>query len=177
MRRLGLLITILLAAPVPALAAQDSSTAVGQRVRIKTTTTSQWLVGTLAGADEDSLRLWLQGPDGARLVAVPRSAVMKFQVSCGEHSNAGRDAIVGGVIFGTLGLIAGLGCESEQNSWFTCSGSDVANLTVLAAAEGAGIGALIGAFSHSERWQNEPLTRSRVAVAPYGTGVRVSIAF
>ncbi len=152
MRRLGLLITILLAAPVSALAAQDSSTAVGQRVRIKTTTTSQWLVGTLAGADEDSLRR-------------------------GEHSNAARDAIVGGVIFGTLGLIAGLGCESEQNSWFTCSGSDVANLTVLAAAEGAGIGALIGAFSHSERWQNEPLTRSRVAVAPYGTGVRVSIAF
>jgi len=102
---------------------------------------------------------------------------MRFQVSRGEHSNAGRDAVVGGAIFGTLGLIAGLGCESEQNSWFTCSGSDVANLTVLAAAEGAGIGALIGAFSHSERWQNEPLTRSRVAVAPYGTGVRVSIAF
>src|SRR3989442_6508723 len=102
MRRVALLITLILAAPVLALAAQDSSTAVGQRVRIKTTTTSQWLVGTLAGADEDSLRLWLQGQDGAPLVAVPRSAVMKIHVSRGGHSNAGRDAISRGVRLGTL---------------------------------------------------------------------------
>jgi len=35
MRRVALLIALILAAPVLALAAQDSSTAVGQRVRIK----------------------------------------------------------------------------------------------------------------------------------------------
>lgn len=176
MRRVALLIAVSLAAPVLALPAQDTPTA-GQRVRIKTTSSLEWLVGTLSGADDDSLRLWIQGSDSVRTVAVARSSVMQFEVSRGQHSNAGRGAIAGGAIFGTLGLLAGASCASDQHGWLTCSSADAVRITVLAALEGAGFGALVGAVSHSERWQSAPLSPSRVTVAPYRTGLRVSIAF
>ena len=48
--------------------------------------------------------------------------------------------------------------------------SDYVLLTGIFAAGGAGIGALIGSFSKSERWREYPLDRLRVGLLPSGDG-------
>ena len=164
----------LLTAPVVTLAAQTVLPTVGQRVRLKTATTSAWLVGTLVAADTDTLRLQLT--DGASLVPVARGGIGQLEVSRGRHSNAGKGAVYGAAILGSLGLIAGVAC-ANSDSWLRCDGGAAAVAAFGGAAYGAAIGALIGALSHSERWDGVSLSVAHVALAPRGAGLALSLTF
>jgi hypothetical protein len=175
MRR-AILPIALLTAPVLTLAAQIVSPAVGQRVRLRTATTSPWLVGTLVAVDADTLRLRVA--DSAPVVSVARATIGRLDVSGGRHSNAGRGAVYGAAVLGGLGLLAGVACaNSDTYTWVRCDGGDVAALTVWGAAFGAGFGALIGAMSHREDWQSAGVDHARVSLGPRGVGVGVSLTF
>jgi len=181
MRRAPLLLA-LLTAPVGTLAAQDALPTVGQRVRLKTATASEWIVGTLAAVHDDSLRLWLQMADSARLVSVARGTVTRFELSRGRHSNAGKGAVYGAAILGSLGLLTGVAIANSNIYGFRTSGKDtnggdVALFTLGGIAYGAGLGALIGALSHSERWETVLMNHVGVTLTPRGAGLRLSLAF
>ena len=126
----------------------------GSRVRITVDKPSKhsW-VGTLVSADADSLRFTT---DTGGLVAIPTASVTRFERSRGRRSNAGKGALIGGLSVGAAGLIIGIGAAADNSSWGLDVGvEDVALVTLITGAAGAGLGALIGAASKGERW--EPL--------------------
>ena len=145
-----------LTAPVVTLAAQTVSPTVGQRVRLKTASSSEWLVGTLAAVEDDSLRLWLQVADSARLVSVARGTIGQLEASRGRRSNAGSGAVYGAAILGSLGLIAGATC-ANSDSWLRCDGGDVVAFLLGGAAEGA---AMISYGSWPSSWRARSCLRA-----------------
>ncbi len=125
----------------------------GSRVRITVGKTSKH-VGTLVSADADSLRFTT---DTSGVVAIPTSSVTRFERSRGRRSNAGKGALIAGVIGGALGLIGGIGAEADNSDWGIEIGAEgIALATLFLGATGAGLGALIGAASKGEKWK--PLT-------------------
>ena len=124
----------------------------GSRVRITVGKTKH--VGALVSADADALRFTT---DTSGVVAIPTASVTRFERSRGRRSNAGRGALLGGVIGGAMGLIGGLGAEADNSDWGIEIGAEgIALATLFFGATGAGLGALIGAASKGEKWQ--PLT-------------------
>ena len=137
------------AAPAPSPTVEADA---GSRVRITVGKTKQ--VGALVSADADSLRFIT---DTSGLVAIPTVSVTRFERSRGRRSNAGRGALLGGVIGGAMGLIGGIGAEADNSDWGIEIGAEgIALATLFFGATGAGLGALIGAASKGEKW--EPLT-------------------
>ena len=125
----------------------------GARVRITIDKPKRSHVGTLVSADADSLRFTT---DTGGLVAIPTASVTRFERSRGRRSNAGKGALIGGLSVGAAGLIIGIGAAADNSSWGLDVGvEDVALVTLITGAAGAGLGALIGAVSKGERW--EPL--------------------
>lgn len=178
MRRAALALMAFCVTPILALTGQEPASArVGQRVRLKTdaTASSPWLVGTLVADDRDSLRL--QVADSTPAVSVARRTVTRFEVSRGLHSNAGKGALYGGVIFGGLTFVGALNSIGSNNLFRANNAGEVVAWTLFEGAGGAGIGALIGALSHSERWETVSLSRSHVTLTPRGAGVALSLTF
>ena len=121
----------------------------GARVRITVGKTKH--VGALVSADVDSLRFT---SDTSGVVAIPTASVTRFERSLGRRSNVGRAALVGGATGGVIGLIFGIGAEADNNDWGIEIGAEgIALSTLFVGAVGAGIGALIGALSKSDRWE------------------------
>jgi len=92
-------------------------------------------------------------------VSVARSAIKRVEISRGSHSHSGADALIGlgagALVGGALGAVAGsdLSNECAQND---CGHGLVVFGGLLVGALGAGVGAVIGSFSHSERWDSVP---------------------
>ena len=156
MSRTAALVTALCVSPILALASQRRPVvAPADRVRV---TTADWeLVGTLVAQGDDSLRLHVTGE--VTPVSVARSAIKRLEISRGSHSHSGADALIGlgagALVGGALGAVAGSDLANE------CPGNDCGpGLVVfgglLVGALGAGVGAVIGSFSHSERWELVP---------------------
>lgn len=126
----------------------------GSRVRITVDKPSKHShVGRLVSADADSLRFTT---DTSGVVAIPTGSVTRFERSRGRRSNAGPGALIGGLTLGAAGLIIGIGAAADNSSWGLDVGvEDVALVTLITGATGAGLGALIGAASKGEKW--EPL--------------------
>lgn len=86
-----------------------------------------------------------------RRVAVPGplalATIDRIDVRAGTH--AGRGALIGGLIGAGLGLAAGIALS--QDEFFQASPGDVAAVTLVFGAGGAGLGALLGALV--PRWQ------------------------
>jgi len=53
----------------------------------------------------------------------------------------------------------------------------VAQITFMTGLMGAGIGALVGLASTSERWEPAAATLTHVSLAPHGMGLAVTIGF
>jgi len=71
----------------------------------------------------------------------------RIDARAGAH--AGRGALIGGLIGAGLGLAAGI--AMSQDEFFQASGGEVAAVTLVFGAGGAGLGALLGALV--PRWQ------------------------
>jgi hypothetical protein len=140
---------------------------VGGKVRYKLDAPrANWREGELTGLDADTLRL-VARDGGGRAVATPQ--IRALQVSSGLRSNAGRGAMIGGILGATLGLGLGFAASSDSCTGF-CPAPDigareVVAVTAILGGVGAGIGALIGATSRRDRWDEVPRPWS---VAPAG---------
>lgn len=175
MRRATLFAALLLT-PALGLAAQAPlHLHVGHRVRITTDSGSQWLVGALVAADEDSLQL--RTADNAPVVSVARRTVSRFEVSRGRLSNVARCAATMAAVGAGAGLALGLLVASQDaHSWVHVGPGDVAQIAAITGAVGAGIGALAG-LGQTERWKAVRLGRGHVALAPRGPGLALSLTF
>ena len=65
------------------------------------------------------------------------------------------------------------GVQATLESYCDSKGTNV----VIGVLGGAGWGALIGAFRHSDRWENVPAARFRASVTPVPGGVVASVSF
>jgi hypothetical protein len=150
----------------PATARADS----GFRVRITVEKPSKHShVGTLVSADADSLRFTT---DTSGVVAIPTGSVTRFERSRGRRSNAGRGALLGGVIGGAAGLILGIGAEADNSDWGIQIGAEgIALATLFMGAAGAGFGALIGAASKGEHWERLTIPDRSAHRASQGTSI------
>ena len=130
-------------APAPAL--------VGATVRVRTTT-PRLRSGTQAvirSWDTDSLRVDPAGP--VEYVALSWSAVQKVEYKAGRTNSAGRGALIGGIVGGTLGLIADVSCSGAEG-WDTMGCPPTGAATVAGAVFWGGVGALIGLAIKRDRW-------------------------
>jgi hypothetical protein len=141
------------------------------------------ITGTLVSMSVDSVVIQNANDDGQQ--SFPAASVRTFDVSTGRRSMVAQGALIGG-----LGLGTGLAIQSyieesrcpSQNppgGWKLreCGspGGMAAVAFILNGAVGAGAGALIGAFIHTDRWQPVP-NHVRGAVLPSGRGVALSFS-
>ncbi len=113
------------------------------------------------------------------------NAVSRVDMSRGFRSHRNAGAVVGFLVGGgtTLALLNTGGsksyCDRSANQDAISRGGCI-GLTALGGLAGAGVGAIIGGFFRTERWQNVPLERLRVTVGPQvgsklGLGLAVSL--
>ncbi len=122
----------------------------GSRIRITVNKPSKhFFIGTLVSADADSLRF----ADSSGVSAIPIASVDRLERSRGRRSNAGRGALIGGLIGAGAGLVLGLAASAEEGGWYEVGAEDVAVATVFLGAIAGSVGALIGAASKGERWE------------------------
>ena len=126
----------------------------GSRIRITTAHGSHR--GTLVSLDGDSLRYTRSGT--ARVTALPLASVVRLERSAGKRSAAGRGALIGGLLGGGFGLFLGIAASTDNSGWWEVGPEDIAAVTAVVGATGAGIGALIGAASKRDRWETVPLS-------------------
>ena len=172
--RFGVVIALALAS-APALIAQQATVGLaGRRVRL-VLRNGDPVIGRLQETGADS---YVIAP-GGRPEATARFAasnVSRVEMSVGRHSAAGQGAGVGAVAFGALAL---LGVATDDNDFVGSeTGYEVAAV-IGSVAIGGGLGALVGAFIHSERWQEVELVRPTpvsLLVQPREGRVRVGLS-
>jgi hypothetical protein len=121
----------------------------GARVRITLAGSSQArFVGTLASQDADSLRIVPDGSD--QTFGVSLTAVKTYEVSRERHSNAGRGAGIGLLLFAPLGIIGGATCDCGK------PGSAAIMLGMITGGLGAALGAVIGSTASHDVWESVP---------------------
>ena len=126
----------------------------GSRIRVTTPHGSHR--GRLVSLDGDSLRYTRS--DTARVTALPLASVVRLERSVGKRSAAGRGALIGGLIGGGFGLFLGIAASTDNSGWWEVGAEDIAAVTAIVGATGAGIGALLGAASRRDRWETVPLS-------------------
>lgn len=177
-RRITLLVLMLVFAAPAYLAAQEPVLAPGSRIRVYAPSiNAKRFVGTVVSLNADALTLdaemWLDGVWKPRL-DVPFASMKWLGLSRGRHSNAGKGALIGGLVGTALILAAVYSCDGY------CGGPGdegrvLAGMTI-GGGLGAGVGALIGALSHREDWQAVPIERLRSGPSPVSVdGVAVSL--
>lgn len=168
----SLVVTLILTASADVVAQQESLVAAGAKVRVSAPDFK--LVGTAAGLEPDTL---LMESRDARL-AIPLSPLAKLEVHRGRKSNTGNGALIGFVSGAVIGAAMGA-APCPENAYVCIEGWEGAALGggVLGAV-GAGLGALVGAVMRTDRWEEVPLDRLRVGLAPQKElGLMVSVSF
>jgi len=135
------------------LAAQADGTPIRVQTAVKP---RKWITGRAAGATADSIGV--AQSHGAVLtrsydtLRYARTELHRMEVSRGHRSNAGRGALIGGGI----GLVLGLACveSTDDDDWTGCEGGG--EVAVITLGFG-GLGALLGALSHHELWEEVPV--------------------
>lgn len=143
--------------------------ATGDRVRATLKAGSGRWTGTLVEWVGDTLYLAPNGSaEGVTATAIPLATLSRLEVSTGFRSNAGKGALIGGgiglLVGGGMSIIAGSTVDTEVTS------SDYVAFTGLVTLGGAGLGALIGSLSKSERWKEYPVDGLRLGIAPGSDG-------
>jgi hypothetical protein len=148
----------------------------GSRVRITAPQLGgEPLVGTLVGLEPDRILVKRGSSDTPTLI--PRSSVVKLEVSGGWKSQAGRGVMIGLGIGAMPGLLLTFG---DYNRDTHSSGPNPAAVDVVGAAGGALVGAAIGWALKFEEWQPAEGPAIAAGVAPLqggGLGVTVRIAW
>ena len=129
----------------------------GSRVRVTVAPPSPGRrIGRLVSLDSDSLRYsrW----NTTSVTALPLASVARLEQSTERHSNTGRGAMIGGLIGGGFGLFLGIAASTDNSGWLDVGVGEIAAITAIVGAGGAGVGALIGSLSKRDRWEPVPLT-------------------
>lgn len=165
---------VLLLAPVTAtLAQQRAPLDPGQRLRI-----------TAPGLGMEQQAALLERVRGDTLVvtadstvSVPVTAVTRLEVFRGRSGHAWTGAVIGAGAGAAVGTVtAVLVCES---AWCTVDGGVIMAGLGIGILSGGLAGAGVGALIKSDRWEDVPLDRLRVGLAPgpHGASVVISLAF
>ncbi len=155
-RALGVLVflQLVLVLESQSLAAQVEA---GSRIRVTTMPSSPGRrIGTLVSLDQDTLR-WSRW-DTTSVIKVPIASVARLERSIGRRSNTGRGAMIGGLIGAGFGLFVGVAASTDDTGFFEVGVGEIAALTGIFGAGGAGVGALIGSLSTRDRWVPVALT-------------------
>jgi hypothetical protein len=127
--------------------------------------------GQLVSLTSDSVSILVAGD--ADTVHLPRSTLAQVRVSQGIHALTGHGALLGLGIGAGIGLGLGLTAAARGCTGFCeihVGPEDVLALTAIFGGAGAGIGALIGAVSHGERWQRAEWPRAGAGLGPTSHG-------
>jgi hypothetical protein len=178
-RTCALLLGLLAGLPLVSAAQAGSPLAPGARVRVRATgSRAPWVHGDLVSLTSDSVSIRVA--NGADTVHLPRSTLAQVQVSQGIHARTGRGALLGLTIGAGTGLVLGLAAAADRCTGFCeidVGPEDVLALAALLGGVGTGIGALIGAVSHGERWQRVDWTRVAGRLGPTLRGRMLRITF
>ena len=176
-----LVLGLLAGLPLVGAAQADPVVAPGARVRIKATgSRAQWVRGELVSLTSDSVSIRVA--EGVDTVQLPRSTVAQVQVSQGIHARTGPGALLGLEIGAGTGLLLGIAAAADSCTEF-CENKvgpeEVLAITAVFGGVGAGIGALIGAISHGERWQrvDRPRVARRLEPTVYGRVLGITVRF
>ena len=66
--------------------------------------------------------------------------------------------MIGGLIGAGIGLFFGIAASTDNSGWLDVGVGEIAAITAIVGAGGAGVGALIGSLSKRDRWEPVPLT-------------------
>lgn len=158
------------------LLAQRPAVSEGVRIRVRPAGANRWTIGTLDSLTADSLFV----STGGGTMAVGRSRNTSAELSWGRKRNTLKGALYGGAILGAIG--AGLGAafaaweETEDGDLGIIEGASIVG--GVGALGGGLIGAGIGTFIRTERWQAVETESLRLAlsVSPAPGGIRVGIS-
>jgi len=153
--------------PFTAPSALGQEPAVGERIRVRTTSNIPQVVGTLETRESDYLvvRTTESGP-----MNIAWADISRLQVSRGTKSNAGKGALIGaGVGLGSATALTIGVCSSPDADCSEDGGAIVLGFTMFVGG-GALVGALIGLVARSERWVDVPPDRWQIEVAPDPNG-------
>ena len=110
---------------------------------------------------------------------IPLASVTRFELSRGKSRHAGRGALIGlgigaggGAIIGAIAEVSG-----ERYCIDTCAAAGVltAFTAIGLAIPGLVIGTVAGALIKTDRWEEVPLDRVRVSLAPTRDGVSLGM--
>lgn len=180
-----LLAVLAVTAPCELNAQQDSTLAVGERVRIsKRPRSAEYgdpVTGSLTEIRRDTLVVQVESPNV--FVFVPLSSVKKLEVSRGKKSRARTGATVGfwgGALAGAVIVLAS--DEQSDGGLLDINPEELVGKTaggaVVGALIGAAVGAGIGALFKTDRWEEIPLDELRIGpspIAPDGVSVSASL--
>lgn len=149
----------------------------GARVKLfRTAQGTEPVIGTVVDIAFDTLIVLSQREE---ILAYHANDLSKIEVSEGEK----RKTLLGlGVGFG-VGLGAGFVICNADKDANTCGseadllGDMTAAVVLLMAATGAGIGAIVGSFIKTERWQEGAIPASPPVAVNVGTDGSVQLAF
>jgi hypothetical protein len=158
---------LLLLLPVRLRAQEPTALMPGSRVRVHLTTPQPRLVrGRLVSADADSLRLLTES--GRDTLAFSTVGVSQLDTTAGRRTRTGKGALLGAGIGAAAGLTLGLAATAEGCSGFCADPTpgEIAAVSLILGGVGAGVGALIGSITHSDRWVPASKHRMAIGVTP-----------
>ncbi len=155
--------------------AQTDSTRLtaGMKLRIHQQQTGP-IVGTLISLDPDHVVLLDSAAD---TTVVPRGSITKVEMYQGMKSGAGKGAVTGLLVGGLGGAFLGAiaaASQDESDFLYTPPEQLVLGTALGFGVLGAGIGALVGAASHTEQWTPTVLPTVKV-VSDESKGRRVAL--
>lgn len=160
----------LLSLPEGLWAEERGTVAVGSRVRVTWHDTGARLIGRVVALDPGVVVLGDEGGIGEQRVRVTQSTT--FEVSSGDKSQAARGAMIGTAVGAVPGLWMTFG------DYNTDKGNPAA-ISLVGAAAGAAIGALVGLAFKAEKWlpAGAPVVTAGIAPVPRGAFVSLSVSW
>ena len=151
-------------------AEERGTVAVGSRVRVTWHETGAELIGQVVALEAGVVVLGDKGGIGQERVPVSQSTTL--EVSSGKKSQAVRYAIVGTAIGAMPGLFMTFG------DYNTDKGNPAA-VSLVGAAAGAAIGALVGLAFKSENWlpADLPVVTAGITPIPRGASMSLSVSW
>ena len=139
-------------------------------------------VGTVLALRPDTIVV-----DRGETLVLSISTLTRLEVSRGQKSGAGTGGIVGLVTGAAFGAMIGIASADTDCDWLFSHECDInkelesaALATVGGAIVGYGVGVLLGSIVKVDRWEEVPLSRLRVRLAPgrgggFSVGLRVRL--
>ena len=144
--------------PVPAAAAGDRIRYAGRA------DTTAFVTARMISLDADSLLFerFIAGDPAGRWVAgsLPTDSIAHLQVRVGRRGNAGRGALIGGLVGGAIGVL----CAAETSSGWLEPSPEACFLGYT--LTGVGTGLLIGALRRSDVWAPTTVPRRQPGPTP-----------